>query len=202
VNGSDNTTSLWDSTSSISGTDELVVRGATSGADLSVNTKGGELAYPDTDYTTAHYPTSGQPDYSAESGDKYYVRLFDAEASKLTGTFEIKGEFVNSDPIDDLKYDPSDSTYDHHPQGMRVEIGPANVDTQIQDLGRTYQDTSGALVSYSSPDSKTLQIDYQLNAYPVVENSRYPVVFKLTIYDGSPVQGDSDFRIYSIKHIS
>lgn len=73
-------TGSWDSTLSLVG------------ADLGVNTGlqlyGGQLVYPDVNFSTITNAPAGNPDYSAATGERTYYRFFDT-GSTGTGRFDL-----------------------------------------------------------------------------------------------------------------
>jgi len=192
----DGSTSSWDSTATLSGSD-LLVSGATSGQNLDL-IEGGVLSYPSINFSTA-YPT-GSPDYSNSTAlwraglDKTYIRSFDTEASTREGKIRIVGEPTSgsNNLFEDMAHDTS--------TGLQVDILPGHeipADAKWWSLGQTYGE-GGALMDVEVESSNSILLSYYTDAFTSLHSgtSTYPLALRVMINGSTP--SASEVRIYKI----
>jgi hypothetical protein len=192
----DGSTSSWNSSSNLGPDDLQVGHVTTDNFSLAL---GGALFLPHHNYTS-HRPSAGQPDYSTypvSNTDRSYVRSFDVEGIRRVGKFRIISD--SSNLFDLFKHDDS-ALYGGHSQGLEILVAPSGIPSQEWlDLGRLKGDGNGALIRVEEISMYEVEVSYELDNFPVLQNGFYPVAMKITVYDQSPVFNDSNF---SIRHIS
>lgn len=151
------------------------------GSDLDL-AEGGELGYPQTDYSTGYNPV-GNPDYSGFTGEASYYRSFDMGGPYREGRFRIVGEPVSANLFEDFRWDGTvnDAANDYgHPEGLVIYINSATTDNPDRDLGRPYG-VGGALTGFEIESAKSVVVSFLLDEAPELSpEGFYPVRMGIT----------------------
>jgi len=176
----DGTGSTFDSTVDLSA-GEAQVRCLSVGANLAL-AEGGELGYPQTDYTTGYLPPSTS-DYSAFAGAATYYRSFDMGGPYREGKFRIVGLPVSGDIFEDFRWDGTLNNAANgygHPEGLRIEINTDPLTAPNFDLGRPYGQ-GGALTGFEIESPNSVIVGFLLDDAPELSpEGYYPVRMGIT----------------------
>lgn len=197
----DGTGSTFSSTADITGDVELQVRGLPAGR-VRLTDRGGELAYPDTDYSAGHYPTTSdgvtaQRDYSAALAiPRGYARAFDMGGQKLRGKLRIVGTPTAGSANLYEDFQVSTST------GVSIAVAPAGVPEAIhRNLGRPLGDGDGCAVDVVIESANSVVIEFQLNTLPVKQSGVFPLAL-LILLDGTGAASTAgEFGIQKIEYL-
>jgi len=176
----DGTGSTFDSTVDLSA-GEAQVRPVSVGGDLDL-AEGGELGYPQTDYSTGYFPLN-TADYSAFAGAARYYRSFDMGGPYREGRFRIVGIPVSANIFEDFRWDGTVNTAVNdfgHPEGLRIDINTNPTVAPDIDLGRPYGQ-GGALTGFTIESANSVVVDFLLDEAPELSpEGFYPVRMGVT----------------------
>lgn len=204
----DGTDSSWDPTAALDASGALMgdlqVRGIPSSHYVPEGVTGGELAWPDTDYSTGHYPSTRdgvnpQRDYTAlaapTGGRRAYLRAFDLGAPKSNFSVRVVGHPTNGSTLADDLFTMAD--------GVSVSgIDILSVDPTDFSEGVYWQlpvEDAGALVSYKVESDYSVVMDLSLPDPASESAGFYPVICYITMREGAPVATEGTFAIYKIE---
>jgi len=186
------------------GASDLQVRGIVSGHTIpaGVSGLGGELAYPDTNYSVNHVPNLpggvAQPNYSGLTGTRSYLRAFGL--TKPTRDFQLR---VIGNPT----------------------AGAADLSEDLLAVGRTGVSSSGvalaffnglstltvglstelggAMLAYEVESTQSVLFTLRMATFPLYNSASgyYAYYFAVSIQDGSTAATGGDFAIYKIELI-
>lgn len=172
--------SLFDATSSLVA-GQAQVRPASTGSDLSL-VLGGELGYPQTDYSTGYHP-QGNPDYSSFSGEASYHRSFNMGGPYREGRIRLVGASVSSNLFEDFAWDADLNVASNgygHPEGLKILVGSDPNSAPNLDLGKSYT-LGGALISVQIENANSVVVTFQLDQAPQKSpEGFYPVKTSVT----------------------
>lgn len=176
----DGTGSTFDSTVDLSA-GEAQVRPVTVGGNLTL-AEGGELGYPQTDYSSGYFPLN-TADYSGFSGSATYYRSFDMGGPYREGRFRIVGIPVSANIFEDFRWDGTVNTAANdfgHPEGLRIDINTDQTTAPDIDLGRPYGQ-GGALTGFTIESANSVVVDFLLDEAPELSpQGFYPVRMGIT----------------------
>jgi len=203
----DGSNSSWDPAATLddSGIDvgDLQVRGIPSAHYVPEGITGGELAWPDTDYSTGHYPSTRdgsnpQRDYTALStpaeNRRAYLRAFDLGAPKANFAVRVVG------------HPTSGSTLAENLLTIADGVSAAGIDISTwypTDFSGTHWqlpvENGGALVSYEIESDYSVVMNLSLPNPASAFASFYPVICNISMRAGTPVATEGTFAIYKIE---
>ena len=176
----DGTGSTFDSTTALNA-GEAQVRPISVGGDLDL-AEGGELGYPQTDYSSGYFPLNAV-DYSGAAGSRTYYRSFDMGGPYREGRFRIVGIPVSVNLFEDFRWDGTVNTSVNdfgHPEGLRLDINTDQTTAPDVDLGRPYGQ-GGALTGFTIESANSVIVDFLLDEAPELSpQGYYPVRMGVT----------------------
>jgi hypothetical protein len=196
------TASAWDSAAPLL-SDALEVRGLSPDHVVpeGVAGLGGELVYPQTDYSTGFQPALpggvAQPDYSGLTGDRSFIRAFGL--SKPTDRLQVRlvGNPTTGNTLYEDLYNPTLELFSA--SGVVVAFVFGN---KLVSLGRP-KAFGGALVNATSESTYSVLFDVNLGFFPLFydPSSLYSLQCVVRIEDGSAAATGGDFALYKIEII-
>lgn len=199
----DGTGSTWDSTAAL-GDFDLQVRGIPSSHHVPEGVTGGELAWPDTDYSTGHYPTdrdgssNPQRDYSiltTTQNSRTHLRGYDLKAPKTLFSLRVMGHPTTGSTLAEDLFTITDGMNE-----VGVDIGNLNAtdfSTGLSWLAPV--ERGGGLVSYVEESDYSVLMDVRLNNPAPALGGFYPVICYISMRKGTAVATQGTFAIYKVE---
>jgi hypothetical protein len=196
--------SFWDPTLTIAPSAELQVRAIDLSSRLNLGYGGGELTWPEFDYSTGYQPTTKdgatpQEDYSPSGLTalpfRGYVRAFDAQAPRREGRLRVDGTFKTPDytSLVEMLLDVSNSGVDI----LLAATGATGVyySSLLRPLG-----AGGIYTGVEVVNDNSVIFDYLLPHTPNLTSGFYPVTVQVAIEAGTlAAQGGSNFGIQRLS---
>lgn len=182
-------------------TNELQVAGVPPSVPNYDKSEGGCLTYPTTNYSSGYNPNNNNANYSGAQGTRHYTRAFDTDEPLREGKFRIIGEHTSGSIWNDFKYQ-KDTANGGHPEGLRIQIAPANItDQKWKDLGREFGDGDGVMVDVNEVSNQEVVVKYRTQKYTTerLNSTIYPIGWRVTVFDQSNVANNGDFYLYKVK---
>jgi hypothetical protein len=181
------TTSTWDATASIVGSQELQVRGVDVVTRPYLGLGGGELVFPVTDYSTGHVPqtfdgVTPQRDYSVVPGFPFlvFVRAFDVGGPRREGRIQIDGTFDTG-----LHATLAAMLLEPNTSGVDIELAATGAQgvffsSVLRPVGQ-----GGILTGVEIVSETSVILDYLLPHTPNFQFNAWPVTCQVKIQTGS-----------------
>lgn len=198
----DGTGSTFDPTASLAG-NELEVRGIPPEHTIPTGLTGlgGELAYPDRNYSVSHYPNnpggSAQPNYSGSTGTRVYFRAFGLSSPSKDFQFRVVGLPTAGNTLaQDLAISGRES---FSPTGVLIYFVNG---TQTIPIAQPI-DLGGAMVSMVEESDNSVLYTVHLDNYPLEVGSTgvYSYLLGVSIEDSSTAATGGDFALLKLELI-
>lgn len=192
----DGSGSTWDPAAAL-GLGALQVRAVPEGRAY-LEYGGGELAYPDTDYSSLHFPStrdgvSAQRNYAGSTGTRAWVRAFDMGSPRQEGVLLIAG----TPPLGYATL--LEALQDPVGAGLEIDLAPTGQATAFWgSLLRPYNG-GGLALSYQALDAFRVRVSFRLPLSPILASGFYPVSVRVVMINAGLAATSGAFGLQLIQ---